>query len=146
VRHYLVVANQTLGQPQLVDKILQLAEAGPCDFHLLVPATHANAYGTWTPAQAVAIARARLASALARLAELGVTAHGEVGDPSPMAAIGEVLRHRRFDALVISTLAQGPSQWLRRRLPERVEDVFRCPVLLVTAPSKETATRPAGTR
>jgi hypothetical protein len=138
VRHYLVVANQTLGQPQLVDKILQLAEAGPCDFHVLVPATHAHVHVTWTPAEAVAIARGRLDAALAKLAELGIEAHGEVGSPSPMVAIGDVLRHRRFDAMVISTLPHGPSQWLQRRLPERVEDVFRCPVLLVTATSQET--------
>ena len=140
MRHYLVVANQTLGQPQLTDKILQLAHTGPSDFHILVPATHAHVHETWTQAEAVAIARARLSSYLARLAGLGVTVHGEIGDPSPMVAIGEVLRHRRFDAMVISTLPQGPSQWLQKRLPERVEDVFRCPVLLVTAPSRETAT------
>lgn len=138
MRHYLVVANQTLGQPQLIDKILQLAEAGSCDFHVLVPATQAHVHITWTPAEAMALARGRLDATLAKLTELGVEAHGEVGDPSPMVAIGDVLRHRRFDALIISTLPHGPSQWLQRRLPERVEDVFRCPVLLVTATSQET--------
>jgi hypothetical protein len=133
VRHYLVVANQTLGQPHLSAKILELAQSGPCDFHILVPATYAHEHTTWRPAEAVAIAEARLESALARFSQLGLVAHGEVGDPSPMVAITDVLKHRSFDALVISTLPPGPSQWLRRGLPERVQEAFRCPVVLVTA-------------
>jgi hypothetical protein len=139
VRHYLVVANQTLGQPHLTDKILELAESGPCDFHVLVPATHAHEHTTWRPVEAVAIAKARLEAALARLAQLGVVAHGEVGDPSPMVAISSVLKHRSFDALVISTLPPGPSQWLRRGLPDRVQEVFHCPVVLVTATAAEAS-------
>ena len=133
MRHYLVVANQTLGQPHLLDKVLELADAGPCDFHLLVPATHAHDYSRWTPTEATAIARHRLQRALIRFRELGVEVDGEVGDPSPMLAIGEVLRHRSFDELILSTLPPGPSRWLRRGLPTRIEHVFNLPVTLVVA-------------
>lgn len=133
MRHYLVVANQTLGQPQLAKRILACMETGPCDFHILVPATHANDHARWTPGEATAIAQRRLNAALTRFRQLGVEVHGEVGDPSPMVAIGEVLRHRRFDELILSTLPPGPSRWLRQGLPERIEQVFHLPITHVLA-------------
>jgi hypothetical protein len=39
VRRYLVVANQTLGGDQLLEQLRERMEAGPCHFHVLVPAT-----------------------------------------------------------------------------------------------------------
>jgi hypothetical protein len=50
-------------------------------------------------------------------------------------AIGEVLRRRSFDALILSTLPVGPSQWLRHDVPTRIEQLFGIPVDLVTPPS-----------
>ena len=66
MRHYLVVANQTLKQPELTEKIRACKDAGPCDFFLLVPATRAHGPLRWTPADASAVARRRLESALER--------------------------------------------------------------------------------
>jgi hypothetical protein len=60
---------------------------------------------------------------------------GEVGDQSPVVAIGDVLRRRSFDALILSTLPVGPSQWLRHDVPIRIEQLFGIPVSLVTPPS-----------
>lgn len=135
MRHYLVVANQTLSQPQLTEMILECAAAGPSDFFLLVPATHAHDHVRWTPTEATAMARARLARALSRLRGAGVDVQGEVGDPSPVLAISECLRHRGFDELILSTLPPGPSRWLRRGLPDRIEQIFQIPVRLVVARS-----------
>jgi hypothetical protein len=42
VRRYLVVANQTLGGEELATAIQARMAAGPCHFHLLVPATPAG--------------------------------------------------------------------------------------------------------
>jgi hypothetical protein len=50
-------------------------------------------------------------------------------------AIGELLRRRSFDALILSTLPVGPSQWLRHDVPTRIEQLFGIPVELVTPPS-----------
>jgi GABA permease len=132
MRHYLVVANQTLKQPELADKITSCIDAGPCEFFLLVPATRAHEPVRWTPADAVAVARRRLDGALERFRALGVDIVGEVGDPSPVAAIGAVLRRRSFDALILSTLPVGPSAWLRHDVPARIERLFNIPVELVT--------------
>ena len=143
---YLVVANQTLGQPQLTETILGFLHASPSHFHLLVPATltHARGPARLTRVEAAALAQSRLELALAELESLGVPVSGEVGDPSPMLAIGEALSRGSFDQLIISTLSVGPSQWLRRGLPERVERVFDLPVTLViprpaTAPAESTS-------
>lgn len=136
MRHYLVVANQTLKQPKLTEKIRTCIEAGPCDFFLLVPATRTHGPVQWTPADAFAVARRRLESALERFRALGADVVGEVGDPSPVVAIGELLRRRSFDALILSTLPVGPSQWLRCDVPARIEQLFSIPVDLVTPPSK----------
>jgi hypothetical protein len=137
MRQYLVVANQTLGQPQLTEMILARRDAGPSAFHLLAPATLAQARdgARLTRAEATALARWRLDSAVARLEALDVPVTGEVGEPSPVLAIAEVLSRRRFDELIISALPGGPSQWRRRGLPERVERLFHLPVTLVTARS-----------
>jgi hypothetical protein len=134
MRHYLVVANQTLRQPELAEKIKACIDAGPCQFHFLVPATRAHEPVRWTPADAVAVARRRLDSALARFGTLGAEVFGEVGDPSPVVAISAVLRRRSFDALLLSTLPVGPSQWLRHDVPARIERLFNIPVELVTPP------------
>jgi hypothetical protein len=132
MRHYLVVANQTLRQPELADKIRACIDAGPSEFFLLVPATRAHGPVRWTPADAAAVARRRLDTALERFRALGADVVGEVGDPSPVVAIGAVLRRRSFDALILSTLAVGPSQWLRGDVPDHIERLFKIPVELVT--------------
>jgi hypothetical protein len=134
MRHYLVVANQTLKQPELTEKIRTCIEAGPCDFFLLVPATRTHGPVRWTPADAFAVARRRLESALDRIRALGADVVGDVGDPSPVLAIGALLRRRSFDALILSTLPVGPSQWLRGDVPARIEQLFGIPVDLVTPP------------
>ena len=134
MRHYLVVANQTLKQPELKGKIRACVDAGPCDFFLLVPATRTHGPVQWTPADANALARRRLTSALERFRAFGADVVGEVGDPSPVVAIGAVLRRRSFDALILSTLPAGPSRWLRRDVPARIERLFKIPVELVTPP------------
>ena len=135
MRHYLVVANQTLKQPELMEKIRACIEAGPCDFFLLVPATRAHGPLRWTPADARAVARRRLEGALERFRALGAVAVGEVGDPRPGVAIGALLRRRSFDALILSTLPVGPSQWLRCDVPSRIQHLFNVPVELVTPPT-----------
>ena len=41
MRRYLVVANQTLLGDRLLSRVGECLAAGPCQFHLVVPATHA---------------------------------------------------------------------------------------------------------
>jgi hypothetical protein len=56
-----------------------------------------------------------------------------VGDPDPVAAVGDAMRAEEFDELVVSTLPRGVSRWLRMSLPHRLRRMTDLPVLHVTA-------------
>ena len=134
MRSYLVVANQTLGGEHLIAKVRECMAAGPCRFHIVVPATPPSDHA-WSEGEARALAQARLDAALASFRELGVDAHGDVGDQDPMLAIGDTLRTERFDEIILSTLPSGISRWLKLDLPRRVADRFRLPMThLIGAP------------
>jgi hypothetical protein len=127
MRHYLVVANQTLAGEPLVSRIRELARAGPCAFFLVVPATPPSDH-PWTEGEARAAAGARLDEARMRLSGLSVEVDGEVGDGNPMLAIGDAIRDRGpSDELILSTLPPGLSKWLKLDLPHRVAASFAIP-------------------
>jgi GABA permease len=126
MRRYLVVANQTLGGEHLLSLLRTLAES-PSSFHVLVPATPPNDH-LWTEAEARAIARQRLDTALERFRAVGLEATGEVGDGRPLQAIDDVLEEQPFDEIVLSTFPPGLSRWLRLDLPHRVEAGYGIPV------------------
>lgn len=128
MRRYLVVANQTLGGSELAAKVRECLAVGPCFFHILVPATPPKEQLVWNEGEAEAIAQSRLEEALARFREQGAQADGEVGDKSPLTAIGDVLSSGLFDEIILSTLPPGLSRWLGQDLPSRVERGFDLPV------------------
>jgi hypothetical protein len=138
MRRCLVVANQTLASTPLHEEILKRVRAGPCRFHVVVPATPPSEQATWTEGEAKAIAERRLAGALSRLHALGVIATGEVGDTSPVLAVGDVLLRERFDEVILSTLPSGASRWLHLDLPHRLSQRVGIPVTHVVS-------EPAGT-
>ena len=133
---YLIVANQTLGAEQLSLKVRECQNAGPCTFHLLVPATRPHDHLTWIEGEALAIARDRLDLALAWLRKLGLDVDGTIGDPDPLLAIGDALRVAQFDHIILSTLPAGVSRWLKMDLPSRVEAAFGLPVSHIISSAK----------
>lgn len=134
MHQYLVVANQTLDSEQLAGKVRACLAVGPCQFHVLVPATHARDHYMWTEGSDRAIARDRLAAALERMRALGATADGEVGDPSPLQAIQDVFtRGLKVDEIILVTLPPGPSRWLRQDLPHRLTRTVSVPVTHLVA-------------
>jgi hypothetical protein len=139
MRRYLVVANQTLGGEHLVQKVREALAAGQCRFHLVVPATPSSDHLTWTEGEAHAIAERRLDRALDRIRALGAVADGEVGDPNPLEAIGDVLRQEDFDEIILSTLPPGASRWLKLDLPHRAERSFNLPVTHIVAEVERSA-------
>ena len=149
---YLVVANQTLGGEHLMDEVRRRAAAGPSSFYVVVPNTHSgdSARGSGAPValagmsastdeeeeedhRATLIAQSRLHQALTQLRAEGLDAHGGLGDPEPLTAIGDALAVDEFDEIIISTLPSGISRWLGMDLPSRAERKFKLPVTTVTA-------------
>ena len=128
MRRYLVVANRTLGGNHLTAKVRECLAAGPCQFHVLVPASHNTHDFTWTEGTDRAAADARLAEAMTRFRSSGAVVTGEVGDTNPFEAIGDVMRRESFDEIILSTLPPGISRWLGQDLLTRVRKQYRLPV------------------
>jgi hypothetical protein len=142
VQRFLVVANQTLGGEHLIAEVRARLSRGPCHFHVLVPATAPGDHATYTEGEAVAIAKRNLDRALETFRRLGAQADGEVGDEQPLGAIGDVLREKEFDEIILSTLPAGISKWLGQDLVSRVERAFAIPVTHVIGETEPAADDP----
>ena len=142
MRRFLVVGNQTLDSDELHAAIAERIAAGPCRFHLVVPATHPHDHFTWSEGEATALARARLDEALAWMHAEGAVTTGEVGDANPFLAVGDALQRERYDEIILSTFPPGLSRWIRQDLPHRVARFTSTPVQHVVA----SALKPEVTR
>src|SRR5947207_3279119 len=124
----LVLANRTLGGGALLNAVRARAAAGNVSFRLVVPASTPSA-GLLIYDEAVReSAHVRVDLALSVLAEEGIAATGEVGDPDPFLATMDTIAERRPDEIIVSTHPALHSGWLRRDLVERIENASGLPV------------------
>ena len=130
MKRVLVVANRTLCEQHLLDAVRARRDAGPVQFHLLVPASHPH--GTWSDGSSEKEARDRLNDILETLAIGAIPATGQIGDPNPVTAVGDLLRTERFDEIIVSTLPKGVSKWLAEGVVKRLAR-FGLPVTHVLA-------------
>jgi GABA permease len=135
MRRYLVVANQTLASEVLLAELRSRVREERSQFYVLVPATHPNDGVVWTEGQVRKVTEQHMHEALDRLRAEGFEVAGEVGDASPVRAIGDVLlvQPEGFDEIILSTLPPGPSRWLHQDVPHRVRRTYRLPVTHVVA-------------
>jgi hypothetical protein len=117
----LVVANQTVASPELVDRLTALAAEGPRRCIIVIPQDHGE--GT-----AVRAARVRLQTLLGSLEEAGIVAAGMIGDPDPYTATMNAVQFFHISEIVISTLPEGSSKWVADKLVERVHNATGKPV------------------
>ncbi len=115
----LAVANRTASGDELLEA-LKAKAAAQADrrerlFIVVVPQEGGDGAATRR-------ARTRLSLVVSRLHEAGLTAAGMIGDPDPYTAIMNALQYFRVDDIVISTLAETKSGWLRADLIERVRN------------------------
>ncbi len=157
VKRYLIVANQTLAGDMIPRLVAERAAAAPSEFHLLVPATRSretqrlmtgvadpmSGYTVVAP-EDLAVARSRdraqaeerLSGFLVRLADHRDALTSEVGGHDPFAAIARVMERSSFDEIIISTLPNSVSRWLKMDLPSRVERAFSIPVVVINPPNQ----------
>lgn len=130
----LVVANRTVDSSELISTLRWRAARSPALFTLLVPAVPRGlAWAADMKAGArEAVPRAEAGAERMRAAGLEVET-ALIGDPDPIAAIGDLLLTREFDEIVVSTLPRGISRWLRLSLPQRLRRTTELPVQHVTA-------------
>jgi hypothetical protein len=110
----LVVAHRTAATPRLLDAVAERATHGPCRFTLLVPRDY------WEPETERAATVIELAVPLLERA-CGGHVEGRIGDVDPYIAVRDAVATGDFDEVIISTLPERVSHWLRRDLPRRVQ-------------------------
>ena len=116
------MANKTSSGDELSDALVaKNAQEGKHVFIAVLP--KGDGTGPTT-----AEARARLARMLDRLRREGLVISGMIGDPDPYTATMNALELFTVDDVVISTLPNERSGWLRSDLIERVRSASRVPV------------------
>jgi hypothetical protein len=130
----LVVANRTADSPELIAALLQRAARSPVRFTLLVPAVPRGLAWAADMKAGGPEAAGRAESGARRMRTSGLEVDTAiVGDPDPVAAVGDALRGGGFDEVVVSTLPHGISRWLKLSLPHRLRRTTEVPVVHVTA-------------
>ena len=127
-KHILVVANQTIGGATLLDLVKERAKEPDTSFTLVVPMTRPRSgYVIYDDAVRES-AQVRLDLTLSYLRGEDVVASGELGDEDPYTATLDAIDEYKPDEVIISTLPQSSSGWLRRDLIERIQDATGVPV------------------
>jgi hypothetical protein len=65
------------------------------------------------------------------LAALGVPVEGDLGSCDPLEAVEKLCASRQFDEIIVTTLPQHVSRWLRADLPHQAERRFGLPVTTI---------------
>ena len=124
----LVLANETIGGKELLDAIRERARQGDARFYVVVPQSRPR-HGAVIYDEAVRdSAQVRVDLALAFMKDEGIDGTGEVGDADPFNAALDAIGAHGIDEVIISTLPATTSGWLRRDLPERLENETGLPV------------------
>jgi hypothetical protein len=128
-RRILVVANETVGGHTLRSMILEKSLDVREEVLVVTPALN-SPLRHWVSDEddARAAAQERLNASLAKLADAGVQARGEVGDGDPLQAMEDALRTFGADEIIISTHPEGRSNWLERGVVEKARERFAVPI------------------
>ena len=124
-KRVLVVAHRTAATPRLIEAVKNKAAEAPSSFVLLVPEL-AEAHQAGEAELVVSLATPLLEKAA------GGRVDGVVGPNDPYRAIRELHEKNHFDEIIISTLSDALSGWLKRDLPSRVRKLG-VPVTVVKA-------------
>src|SRR3712207_2042630 len=124
----LVLASETIGGAPLLETVKRKAEQGDAKFFVVVPQTRPR-HGMVVYDDAVRdAAQVRVDLTRAFMEEEGIEGVGEIGDPDPFTAAMDAIGQHRIDEVIVSTRPAAPSGWLRRDLPERIQEATGLPV------------------
>lgn len=120
LRHVLVVASQTVGGPQLIQSLERRATSSPHRFTVIAPQGGGD--------DAAEATEERLQETLSALRQAGLKVSGYVTHPDPLTSIRNALQTYPADEIVISTLPQAKSRWLRGDLINQARRATGLPV------------------
>ncbi|MGH2852915.1 MAG: hypothetical protein ACRDLF_01825 [Solirubrobacteraceae bacterium] len=133
----LVIANRTSSGDELIERLSEQAAHG--ERHLFIAVVPQQGGDGAAPREA----RSRLQAMLAKLRAAGLLSSGMIGDPDPYTAAMNALELFRVDDVVISTLPDERSGWMRSNLIERVRSSTTVPVEHVVVDLQATTVAPA---
>ena len=122
--HILVVANETVAGPSLIEALKRRAKGGADLVTVLAPVSHPHeSYVVYEDTRRAAAGR-RLDRTLAALREAGIAAHGLVVEADPADAVRDAISvlDPKPTEIVVSTHPKEKSGWLRRKVIDRVRD------------------------
>lgn len=118
-KNVLVLANETVLSPGLLDSIRARARRSPSSFLIVAPQSDELQHPD---------ADRRLRRALSVLRVEGIDVHGQVVHPDPFVAAMHATHDERIDEIIVSTFPGGRSGWLRGNLVERLRTETGLPV------------------
>ncbi len=122
--HVLVVANETVAGPSLIEALKRRAADGVDLITVLAPVSHPHtAYVVYEDTRRAAAGR-RLDRTLSALHEAGIAAHGLVVEADPADAVRDAIAmlEPRPTEIIVSTHPKERSAWLRRKVIDRIRD------------------------
>jgi hypothetical protein len=143
-RRYLILMNESVGGPALMQAVEDRIRRGPCRFHLVVPgpppatgmesilsayAGEVRAKDDWAGS-----AERRLEVELAGLRAVGANVDGAIGHHDPVRAIEEALKDGTFDEVILCLLPLVISHLDDPGLPDRVSRHVDLPVVVIEEP------------
>ncbi len=135
MRRILIVANRTVLETHVLQRLADYVAEEPCYFYLLIPGgAPAVSYGGGTTRRSSrAAAGKHMWETLSFLHDMGAEAAGRVTDLAPLIAISELLADEPFDEIVLATAPPGASYgWLGDDVPHDVARSFDVPVTQVS--------------
>jgi GABA permease len=130
----LVLANETVEGRELLDELRSIDQAGKAKYFVCVPANpidtgqalHEGAAFVWQATTQAA--QARLDRTLEILRAENLEADGALGDYRPLRALADQVARFNPDRLVICTLPEDRSAWLRYDVVDRAREAYSIPV------------------
>ena len=154
VHRVLLVANQTLGSEAVTAEMGRRRRIHPSlAVMVVVPATPSEhlvdhdgprrpgrvaTLDARTDDMGIAQARYRLRRAVGMLTDMGIVAHGSLGDPNPVRAVADAMAAHRIDEIMLCTLDRALSRWLRADVPTALRRLHGIPITVVTTPPGAT--------
>jgi len=127
VSHILVVANETVAGPSLIESLKRRAADGADLITVLAPISHPHAsYVVYDDTRRAAAGR-RLDRTLTALREAGIPAHGLVVEVDPADAVRDAIAmlDPKPTEIIVSTHPKERSGWMRRKVIDRIRDAAR---------------------
>lgn len=143
----LVMANQTVRSPDLIEAALRATEdRGKSEILLVVPTLVRSRAALWASDTDAAAERARqrMELTLLDLKQAGRAARGRVGDTEPNQALADALAEFPADEIIISTLPAAASHWLEQGVVERARNEIALPVEHLVWDPRQMPTKTGG--